>query len=151
MGISDIRRVTTKLTSRPVVVLNSHTHDDHVGGNWQFAFVYGMDTDFTRKNAKGSREDAQAEIAPRSALRRLAEGIQSKKHMPRDPGESRTSSTTASKSISAAARSKFYPRPAIRRMPSVSSTAPTACSLQVTPTIPRPSGCSGRKQISTLT
>src|SRR5258708_1955530 len=34
MGISDIRKVTTKLTSRPVVVLNSHTHDDHVGGNW---------------------------------------------------------------------------------------------------------------------
>jgi glyoxylase-like metal-dependent hydrolase (beta-lactamase superfamily II) len=64
MGISDIRRVTTKLTSRPVVVLNSHTHDDHVGGNWQFTFVYGMDTEFTRRNAKGSREDAQGEIAP---------------------------------------------------------------------------------------
>ena len=62
MGISDIRKVTTKLTSRPVVVLNSHTHDDHVGGNWQFTFVYGMDTDFTRTNAKGSREAAQAEI-----------------------------------------------------------------------------------------
>jgi len=44
------------------VVLNSHTHDDHVGGNWQFTFVYGMDTDFTRTNAKGSHEDAQAEI-----------------------------------------------------------------------------------------
>src|SRR5205823_13957329 len=39
MGISDIHKVTTKLTSRPVVVLNSHTHDDHVGGNWQFTFV----------------------------------------------------------------------------------------------------------------
>lgn len=64
MGISDIRKVTARLTSRPVVVLNSHTHDDHVGDNWQFAFVYGMDTDFTRTNAKGSREDAQAEIAP---------------------------------------------------------------------------------------
>ena len=64
MGIGDIRKITSKLTSRPVMVLNSHTHDDHVGGNWQFPFVYGMDTDFTRTNAKGSREDAQAEIAP---------------------------------------------------------------------------------------
>jgi glyoxylase-like metal-dependent hydrolase (beta-lactamase superfamily II) len=64
MGIGDIRRVAARLTSRPVVVLNSHTHNDHVGGNWQFAFVYGMDTEFTRTNAKGSREDAQAEIAP---------------------------------------------------------------------------------------
>jgi glyoxylase-like metal-dependent hydrolase (beta-lactamase superfamily II) len=46
-----------------VVVLNSHTHNDHVGGNWQFPFVFGMDTAFTRANAKGSREDAQAELA----------------------------------------------------------------------------------------
>ena len=64
MGIANIRNVVSRLTSRPVVVLNSHTHDDHVGGNWQFNFVYGMDTAFTRASAKGSREDAQAEIAP---------------------------------------------------------------------------------------
>lgn len=64
MGIADIRKVVRQLTTRPIVVLNSHTHDDHVGGNWQFDFVYGMDTAFTRANAKGSREDAQAEIAP---------------------------------------------------------------------------------------
>ena len=64
MGISEIKKVTVELTKLPVVVLNSHTHDDHVGGNWEFDTVYGMDTDFTRKNAKGSREDAQAEITP---------------------------------------------------------------------------------------
>ena len=64
MGIGNIRNVVSRLTSRPVVVLNSHTHNDHVGGNWQFTFVYGMDTDFTRKNARGSREDAQAELGP---------------------------------------------------------------------------------------
>ena len=64
MGISDIRKVTAELTRLPIVVLNSHTHDDHVGNNWQFETIYGMDTDFTRENARGSREDAQAEIAP---------------------------------------------------------------------------------------
>jgi glyoxylase-like metal-dependent hydrolase (beta-lactamase superfamily II) len=64
MGISDIKKVTAELTKLPIIVLNSHTHDDHVGGNWQFDTVYGMDTDFTRTNAKGSREDAQAEITP---------------------------------------------------------------------------------------
>jgi glyoxylase-like metal-dependent hydrolase (beta-lactamase superfamily II) len=62
MGIGNIKAVVARLTSRPVVVLNSHTHDDHVGGNWQFPFIYGMDTTFTRANAKGSRDDAQAEI-----------------------------------------------------------------------------------------
>ena len=64
MGISDIRKITTELTKLPIVVLNSHTHNDHVGGNWEFDTIYGMDTDFTRQNARGSREDAQAEIAP---------------------------------------------------------------------------------------
>jgi len=64
MGIANIRNVTSRLTSRPVVVLNSHTHDDHVGDNWRFPWVFGMNTAFTRTNAKGSREDAQAEITP---------------------------------------------------------------------------------------
>ena len=64
MGISDIKKVTEQLTKLPILVLNSHTHDDHVGGNWEFDTVYGMDTDFTRNDAKGSREDAQAEITP---------------------------------------------------------------------------------------
>jgi glyoxylase-like metal-dependent hydrolase (beta-lactamase superfamily II) len=61
-----------------VVVLNSHTHNDHVGGNWQFTFVYGMDTEFTRTNAKGSREDAQAEIAPGQLCGDLPKGFNPK-------------------------------------------------------------------------
>ena len=75
MGISDIRKVTQELTRLPVIVLNSHTHPDHVGGNWEFDTVYGMDTEFTRRNAKGSREAAQAEIAPGAHLRKPAERI----------------------------------------------------------------------------
>jgi len=81
MGISDIRKVTTKLTSRPVVVLNSHTHDDHAGGNWQFTFVYGMDTDFTRMNARGSREEAQAEITPDQLCGDLPKGFNPKTYV----------------------------------------------------------------------
>jgi glyoxylase-like metal-dependent hydrolase (beta-lactamase superfamily II) len=63
MGIGNIKAIVARITSRPIVVLNSHTHDDHVGSNWQFPFIYGMDTAFTRASAKGSRQDAQAEIA----------------------------------------------------------------------------------------
>jgi glyoxylase-like metal-dependent hydrolase (beta-lactamase superfamily II) len=63
MGISDIKKVTAELTKLSILVLNSHTHDDHVGGNWQFDTIYSMDTAFTRQNAKGSSVDAQAEIA----------------------------------------------------------------------------------------
>jgi glyoxylase-like metal-dependent hydrolase (beta-lactamase superfamily II) len=78
MGIAGIRSIVSRLTSRPVVVLNSHTHDDHVGDNWQFNFVYGMDTAFTRANAKGSREDAQAEITPDQLCGDLPKGFNAK-------------------------------------------------------------------------
>ena len=64
MGISDIHKLVRELTKLQIIVLNSHTHDDHVGGNWQFDAIYSMDTDFSRQNAKGSVEDAQTEIAP---------------------------------------------------------------------------------------
>src|SRR5205823_14057033 len=75
MGIGDIRKVIAQLTRLPIVVLNSHTHNDHVGDNWQFETIYGMDTDFTRENARGSHEDAQAEITPRQICVQAAEGI----------------------------------------------------------------------------
>ena len=80
MGISDIKKVTAELTKLPIIVLNSHTHDDHVGGNWEFDTIYAMDTDFTRKNAKGSREDAQAEVAPDQICGTLPKGFDPKKY-----------------------------------------------------------------------
>lgn len=78
MGITNIRKVTAQLTSRPIVVLNSHTHNDHVGGNSLFPFVFGMDTAFTRANAKGSRADAQAELAPGMLCGDLPKGFDPK-------------------------------------------------------------------------
>jgi len=63
MGISNIKNVVEHLTKLPVSVINSHTHNDHVGDNWRFSDIYGMDTGFTRANAKGSKADAQAELA----------------------------------------------------------------------------------------
>ena len=78
MGIADIHKVVRQLTSRPVVVLNSHTHNDHVGGNSLFTFVYGMDTAFTRANAKGSRDDAQEELEPGMICGNLPKGFDPK-------------------------------------------------------------------------
>jgi len=83
MGISDIKKVTAELTNLPIIVLNSHTHDDHVGGNWEFSTVYGVDTDFTRKNALGSREDAQADITPDQICGTLPNGFDAKAYATR--------------------------------------------------------------------
>jgi glyoxylase-like metal-dependent hydrolase (beta-lactamase superfamily II) len=78
MGISNIRAVVAGLTKLPVSVVNSHTHNDHVGDNWRFSDVYGMDTDFTRANARGSKEDAQAELAPEEICGTLPAGFDAK-------------------------------------------------------------------------
>src|SRR5579859_4075433 len=83
MGISDIKKVVAEITKLPIVVLNSHTHNDHVGGNWEFETIYGMDTDFTRANARGSREDAQAEIAPGQICGALPNGFDAKAYATR--------------------------------------------------------------------
>jgi glyoxylase-like metal-dependent hydrolase (beta-lactamase superfamily II) len=83
MGISDIKKVTAELTTLPIIVLNSHTHNDHVGGNWQFDAIYAMDTDFTRQNARGSREAAQAEIAPDQICGVLPKGFDAKTYATR--------------------------------------------------------------------
>ncbi len=64
MGISDVKKIAAELTALPILVLNSHTHNDHVGGNWEFNTVLGVDTEFTRAQAKGSKGDAQGEISP---------------------------------------------------------------------------------------
>jgi glyoxylase-like metal-dependent hydrolase (beta-lactamase superfamily II) len=83
MGISDLKAVTVELTHLPIAVLNSHTHDDHVGSNWQFETIYAVDTDFTRRNAQGSREDAQAEIAPGEICGALPAGFDPKTYVTR--------------------------------------------------------------------
>jgi glyoxylase-like metal-dependent hydrolase (beta-lactamase superfamily II) len=78
MGISNIQGVVAGLTRLPVSVLNSHTHNDHVGDNWRFSDIYGMDTDFTRANARGSKADAQAELAPGEICGALPAGFDAK-------------------------------------------------------------------------
>ena len=83
MGIGDLKRVTAELTRLPIIVLNSHTHNDHVGDNWEFETIYGMDTDFTRNNARGSQEAAQAEIASDQLCGALPRGFDAKAYATR--------------------------------------------------------------------
>lgn len=80
MGISNIKAVVEELTQLPVSVVNSHTHNDHVGDNWRFSDVYGMPTGFTRTNAQGSTTDAQAELAPGQICGTLPTGFDAKSY-----------------------------------------------------------------------
>jgi glyoxylase-like metal-dependent hydrolase (beta-lactamase superfamily II) len=83
MGISNIRAVVDGLSGLPVSVVNSHTHNDHVGDNWRFDDVYGVPADFTRMNAKGSSADAQAELAPGQICGALPTGFDAKSYRTR--------------------------------------------------------------------
>ncbi|PYP83832.1 MAG: MBL fold metallo-hydrolase [Candidatus Angelobacter sp. Gp1-AA117] len=83
MGISNMRKLAEGLTRLPISILNSHTHNDHVGDNWRFNDVYGMDTEFTRTSAKGSTADAQAEIAPSEICGELPQGFDAKSYATR--------------------------------------------------------------------
>jgi len=65
-GIGHIDTVVHRLTNLPVIVLNSHTHYDHMGGNYAFAEILGVDSDYTRKSAEGKPNSIMAEmVSPR--------------------------------------------------------------------------------------
>lgn len=54
LGIGDIKRLVSEITPVEPLVINSHTHYDHIGGNYQFQEIYGMDNEFSQLNSKGS-------------------------------------------------------------------------------------------------
>ena len=60
LGIGNIRRVVDQLTDLDVVVLNSHTHYDHIGGNHLFDTIYGTALDYTAERSNGSPPEAVA-------------------------------------------------------------------------------------------
>jgi glyoxylase-like metal-dependent hydrolase (beta-lactamase superfamily II) len=60
LGIGNIRRVVDQLTDKDIVVLNSHTHYDHIGGNHLFDTVYGTRLDYTAQRSMGSPPEAVA-------------------------------------------------------------------------------------------
>lgn len=80
-GIGDIKEVVDKITALPVRVLNSHSHYDHVGGNADFDFIYGMETHFTASRKMGLPHERVAEEVSEEALcKPLPQGVVAEKH-----------------------------------------------------------------------
>jgi glyoxylase-like metal-dependent hydrolase (beta-lactamase superfamily II) len=78
MGIAEIGAVVSALTDRPVVVLNSHSHHDHVGGNHAFTRVLALDLPYTRDHARGSQHgEVAGEVAPSALCSALPAGFDS--------------------------------------------------------------------------
>lgn len=54
LGIGDIKKLVSEITPVEPLVINSHTHYDHIGGNYQFQEIYGMDNEFSQLKSKRS-------------------------------------------------------------------------------------------------
>lgn len=66
LGMAPIRPVVERLTRLPVVVLNSHSHYDHVGGNAEFDDVLAPDSGYARAHEEAGwpQEALTAEVTP---------------------------------------------------------------------------------------
>jgi glyoxylase-like metal-dependent hydrolase (beta-lactamase superfamily II) len=63
LGIAPLKPLVKRITSLPVVVLNSHTHFDHVGGNHEFGDVWNLDSPYSRRNSQADMEPVLAAYA----------------------------------------------------------------------------------------
>ncbi len=66
MGMDSISLVVKELTQLPIIVLNSHTHFDHIGSNHEFSEILAMNTSYTRANAANGYTHLQVrnEVTP---------------------------------------------------------------------------------------
>jgi glyoxylase-like metal-dependent hydrolase (beta-lactamase superfamily II) len=62
LGIGDMRKLVARLTSLPVTALNSHTHFDHTGDDWQFTDLLGLDNPYTHRNEAGATHEQVREV-----------------------------------------------------------------------------------------
>ncbi len=83
-GLGDIQSLVRSLTDKPIEVLNSHTHYDHVGGNYSFDVIHGMDTSYTRDSQQGvPNRDIGIEASAQALCRDLPNGITQDTHIGR--------------------------------------------------------------------
>lgn len=62
LGIGDLKKVVAELTDLEIVLLNSHTHYDHIGGNHQFDRIYARNTEYTQNHSRGLPHDEVKEF-----------------------------------------------------------------------------------------
>ena len=80
-GMGNIKAIVERLTDIPVVVLNSHTHFDHIGGNYQFDTILSVSTPFSIANSHGVANDiVTMEASPEALCKGLPPGVSQSTH-----------------------------------------------------------------------
>jgi glyoxylase-like metal-dependent hydrolase (beta-lactamase superfamily II) len=80
-GIDDIRAIVDQLTDKPVQVLNSHSHFDHIGGNYQFKEILSPSTNFSVANSRGNdSQQIKMEVSAEALCKGLPAGVTKENH-----------------------------------------------------------------------
>ena len=61
LGVARLRPVVARLTDLDIMVLNSHGHYDHIGGNHEFSEIGGVDIPYAHESAKGAEHEKVAD------------------------------------------------------------------------------------------
>jgi glyoxylase-like metal-dependent hydrolase (beta-lactamase superfamily II) len=80
-GIGNIRAIVDQLTDKPVQVLNSHSHFDHIGGNFQFKKILSPSTKFSVAKSLGDYSEAlKIEVSEEALCKGLPVGVTQENH-----------------------------------------------------------------------
>jgi len=80
-GIGNIKSIVDQLTDKPVQVLNSHSHFDHVGGNYQFRKILSPSTAFSIANSSGTdSQQIKTEVSAAALCKGLPDGVTEQNH-----------------------------------------------------------------------
>ena len=80
-GLADIKEIVVQLTTQPIIVINSHSHIDHIGGNYQFENIASVSTDFSLKRSQGVNDaSVKEEASPAALCKPLPQGVTENSH-----------------------------------------------------------------------
>lgn len=80
-GIGKIKPIVDQLSAKPVRVLNSHSHFDHIGGNYEFKEILSVSTQFSLSVTDGIRnEQISMEVSPEALCKDLPAGVTKQNH-----------------------------------------------------------------------
>jgi len=80
-GIGNIMAIVDQLTDKPIQVLNSHSHFDHIGGNYQFEKILSPSTKFSIANSRGNNSpQVKTEASAEALCKGLPAGVTQENH-----------------------------------------------------------------------
>ncbi|HEX7103389.1 MAG TPA: MBL fold metallo-hydrolase [Nitrolancea sp.] len=75
MGVGNIKQVVESMTDKPVLLVNSHSHWDHIGDSWRFDRVWVHEAEADDLRAGVGNERVRRALAPERLTQPLPDGV----------------------------------------------------------------------------